>query len=95
MKRRLTEEDIRKIFTDPNSLRKTLVLWKTAEKRGYKLVRRMINERKGELERCGEMRGETKTLLLKEIEEKIEKGKEKTLTHRSGALQTLRQSARA
>ena len=48
----LTEEDIRKIFTNSNSLRKTLVLWKTAEKRGYNLVRRMINERKEELRRC-------------------------------------------
>ena len=53
MREHLTEEDIRKIFTNPNSLRKALVLWKTAEKRGYKLVRKMVNERKGELERCG------------------------------------------
>ena len=45
MKRHLTEEDIRKIFTDPNSLRKALV-WKTAERRGLDLVRKMINERK-------------------------------------------------
>jgi len=48
----LTEEDIRKIFTNPNSLRKVLVLWKTAEKRGYKLVGRMINDRKEELRGC-------------------------------------------
>jgi len=46
MKRHLTEEDIRKIFTDLNSLRKALVLWKTAERRGLNLVRKMINERK-------------------------------------------------
>ena len=38
-------------FTDPNSLRKALVLWKTAERRGYGVIRRMINERKGELRR--------------------------------------------
>jgi len=53
MKRCLTEEEVRKIFTNPNSLRKTLVLWETAEKRGYKLVRKMMNERKEELKRCG------------------------------------------
>jgi len=53
MKKCLTEEEVRKIFTDPNSLRKALTLWKTAEKRGYNLVRRMINERKEELKRCG------------------------------------------
>ena len=52
MKKCLTEEDIRKIFTDPNSLRKALVSWKTAEKSGYNLVRGMINERKEELRRC-------------------------------------------
>jgi len=46
MRGHLTEEDIRKIFTDPNSLRKTLVLWKTAERRSLDLVRKMINERK-------------------------------------------------
>ena len=51
MKRHLTEEDIRKIFADLNSLRKALVLWKTVEKRSYNLVRRMINERKEELRR--------------------------------------------
>ncbi len=53
MKKCLTEEEVRKIFTDPNSLRKALVLWKMAEKRGYNLVRKMMNERKEELERCG------------------------------------------
>jgi len=52
MRKRLTEEGIRKIFTNPNSLKRALTLWKTAEKRGYKLVRRMINERKEELGRC-------------------------------------------
>jgi len=45
------KEGIRKIFTDLNSPRKALVLWKTAEKRSYNLVRRMINERKEELRR--------------------------------------------
>ena len=53
MRKHLTEEDMRKIFTDSNSLRKALILWKTAEKRGCNLVRRMMNERKGELKRCG------------------------------------------
>ena len=51
MRKHLTEEDIRKIFTDPNSLRRALTLWKTAEKNGYNLVRRVINERKEELRR--------------------------------------------
>ena len=49
MRGHLTEEDIRKIFTNPNSLKRALTLWKTVEKRGYNLVRRMINERKEEL----------------------------------------------
>ena len=52
MRRHLTEEDIRKIFTNPNSLKRALTLWKTAERKGYKLVRRMINDRKEELRRC-------------------------------------------
>ena len=51
MRRHLTEEDIRKIFTNPNSLKRALTLWKTAEKNGYNLVRRVINERKEELRR--------------------------------------------
>ena len=51
MKKCLTEEEVRKIFTDPNSLRKALVLWKMAEKRGYNLVRKMMNERKERLRR--------------------------------------------
>ena len=51
MREHLIEEDMRKIFTNPNSLGKVLVLWKTAEKRGYKLVRRMINDRKEGLRR--------------------------------------------
>ena len=49
MREHLTEKDIRKIFTNPNSLKRALTLWKTAEKNGYNLVRRMINERKEEL----------------------------------------------
>ena len=53
MRKRLTEEGIRKIFTDPNSLKRALTLWKTAEKRGYKLVRKMVNERKEGLKWCG------------------------------------------
>jgi len=34
MKKYLTEDDIRKVFTNPNSLRKAIKLWRTAEKRG-------------------------------------------------------------
>ena len=58
MRRHLTEEDIRKIFTNPNSLKRALTLWKTAEKRGYSLVRRMINERKEELRVYGRLEEE-------------------------------------
>jgi len=51
MKKYLTEDDIRKVFTDPNSLRKAIKLWKTAEKRGEVFVRKIINERKKSLRR--------------------------------------------
>ena len=51
MKKYLTEDDIRKVFTDPNSLRKAIKLWKTAEKRGEAFVRKIINERKKLLRR--------------------------------------------
>jgi len=51
MKKYLTEDDIRKIFTDPNSLRKGIELWKTAEKRGEAFMRKIKNERKKSLER--------------------------------------------
>jgi len=51
MKKYLTEDDIRKVFTDPNSLRKAIELWKTAEKRGEAFVRKIINERKKSLRR--------------------------------------------
>ncbi|MHC1636528.1 MAG: SDH family Clp fold serine proteinase [Candidatus Methanospirareceae archaeon] len=50
-KKYLTEDDIRKIFTDPNSLRKGIELWKTAEKRGQTFIRKIKNERKKSLER--------------------------------------------
>jgi len=46
MKKYLTEDDIRKVFTDPNSLRKAIELWKEAEKRGESLIRKVINKRK-------------------------------------------------
>ena len=51
MKKYLTEDDIRKVFTNPNSLRKAIKLWKTAEKRGEAFVRKIINERKKSLRR--------------------------------------------
>ena len=51
MKKYLTEDDIRKIFTAPNSLRKGIELWKTAEKRGEAFMRKIKNERKKSLER--------------------------------------------
>jgi hypothetical protein len=51
MKKYLTEDNIRKIFTDPNSLRKGIELWKTAEKRGEVFMKRIKNERKKLLER--------------------------------------------
>lgn len=52
MKKYLTEKDIRKIFTDPNSLRKGIELWKTAEKKGEEFIRKIKNERKKSLERA-------------------------------------------
>jgi len=49
MKKYLTEDDIRKIFTNPNALRNAVKLWKTAERNGMPLVRKIINERKESL----------------------------------------------
>ena len=46
MKKHLTADEVRKIFSDPYSLRKGIELWKTAEKRGEKLIRSIKNERK-------------------------------------------------
>jgi len=46
MKKYLTEDDIRKIFTNPNALKDAIRLWKTAEKNGMPLIRKIINERK-------------------------------------------------
>ena len=51
MRRYLTENEIRKIFTDPNSLKKGIELWKKAEKRGEAFAREIKNERKKSLER--------------------------------------------
>ena len=46
MNKYLTEDDIRKIFTNPNALKDAIRLWKTAEKNGMPFVRKIINERK-------------------------------------------------
>lgn len=46
MKKYLTEDDIRRIFTDPDSLRKGIELWKIAGKRGETLIRKIKNKRK-------------------------------------------------
>ena len=51
MKKYLTEDDIRKIFTDPNSLRKGIELWKTAERSGEVFIRKIKNERKKSFKR--------------------------------------------
>ena len=51
MKKYLTEDEIRKIFTNPDSLKKAIKLWKTAERGGEVFVRKMINERKKSLRR--------------------------------------------
>ena len=42
---------IRKIFSDPNSLRKVIELWKNAEKKGEPFIRKIINERKEQFKR--------------------------------------------
>ena len=46
MKKYLTEDDIRKIFTNPDALRNGIRLWKTAERRGEVFIRKIKNERK-------------------------------------------------
>ena len=46
MKRHLTDVEIRKIFTNPYSLKKGLKLWKDAEKKGNELINRVKEERK-------------------------------------------------
>ena len=51
MKKYLTEDEIRKIFTNPDSLKKAIKLWKTAEKREEVFIRKIINERKKLLKR--------------------------------------------
>jgi len=46
MKKYLTEDDIRKIFTNPNALRNGIKLWRTAERSGEVFIRKIKNERK-------------------------------------------------
>ena len=46
MKKHITDVEIRKIFSDPNALKKAIKLWKEAEKRGEKLIRKIKEERK-------------------------------------------------
>jgi len=53
MKKYLTEDDIRKIFTNPNALKDAIRLWKTAEKNGKAFIRKIINERKESLKLRG------------------------------------------
>jgi hypothetical protein len=51
MKKHLTEDEIRKVFSDPYSLRKGIELWKTAEKKGEEFIKKIKKERKKLLER--------------------------------------------
>jgi len=51
MKKHLSDEEIRKIFSDPYSLRKGIKLWKDAEKKGKEFVKHIKEQRKKLLER--------------------------------------------
>jgi len=51
MKKHLTEAEIKKLFTDPYSLRRTMELWKDHERRGMEFVRNIVERRKKMLER--------------------------------------------
>jgi hypothetical protein len=51
MKKHLTDAEIKKLFTNPYSLRKTIKLWKDVEKGGMEFVRNVKEERKKLLER--------------------------------------------
>jgi len=51
MKKHLTDAEIKRIFTDPYSLKKGMKLWKDAEKRGEKFIRSVKEERKKLLEK--------------------------------------------
>ena len=51
MKKHITNTEIRKIFSDPYSLKKGIKLWKEAEKRSEKFIRKIKEERKKLLER--------------------------------------------
>jgi len=46
MKKHLTDDEIKRIFTDPYSLKKGMKLWKDAEKRGEEFIRNIKEERK-------------------------------------------------
>jgi hypothetical protein len=43
--------EIRRIFSDPNALRKAMKLWKNAEKRGGEVIREIEEKRKKEMEK--------------------------------------------
>jgi hypothetical protein len=51
MRRHFTQKDIKKIFTDPLSLKKGQKLWKDAEKKGEKFIKEIKHERGKILER--------------------------------------------
>ena len=51
MKRHLTDTEIRRLFSNPHSLRKGINLWKEAEKRGEDFMRNVKEQRKRLLER--------------------------------------------
>jgi len=51
MKKHLTDGEIKRIFTDPYSLKRGMKLWKGAEKRGEKFIRHVKEEKKKLLEK--------------------------------------------
>ena len=51
MKKHVSDIEIRKIFSDPYSLKKGMKLWKDAEKRGKEFINKVKEERKKLLER--------------------------------------------
>jgi len=51
MKKHLPLEKIREVFSDPLALKKGQHLWKNAEKKGEKFIKKIKDERKKTLER--------------------------------------------
>ena len=50
MRKHITNAEIRRIFSNPNSLKKGMKLWKNAEEKGCRFIRKVKEERKRMLE---------------------------------------------